>query len=324
MVRHKNLLNAETLVWIAKTGTFRGAAETMFTTQPAISARMRELEHQLGVPLFEKRGRNLELTPAARRFMERVEPLLGAVDRAFSMDDPGEEVLGASGTIRLGMGEITMTWFSGIMAELRRIMPRVSYEIQMDLAYQLKQQLRQGALDLAIVAGPVEDARFVSYPLGSTKMVWMVSPSLMLDEYGQRKSVNQLLATSPLWCVSRPSEYSVAAQRILRKYGANLDNICTCNHLVALIELVERGAGIGQLPEIMVADRVFSGKLEPLSEHLEDTELNFYIACHEDRTHPAIDRIMQAAVRLSHYAPTPVSKPKKTARRSQPGKHKKN
>ena len=202
-------------------------------------------------------------------------------------------------------------------------MPRVSYEIQMDLAYQLKQQLRQGTLDLAIVAGPVEDGRFVSQPIGSTKMVWMVSPTLMQDEFGQRKSLDQLLATSPLWCVSRSSEYSVAAQRILRKYGANLDNICTCNHLVALIELVERGAGIGQLPEIMVADRVFSGKLERLSDQLEDTELNFHIACHEDRSHPAIDRIMQAAVRLSHYAPPPLSRPNKTLRKVPTRKHKK-
>jgi len=303
MARHKNLQNAETLVWIARTGTFRGAAEKMFTTQPAISARMKELEHALGVPLFEKRGRNLELTPAARRFMERVEPLLNAVDKAFSIEDPQQDLMNALGTIRLGMGEITMTWFSGILPELRRMMPRVSYEIEMDLAYQLRERLRQGKLDLAIVAGPVDDARFISKPIGSTKMSWMIAATLLTDEFGQRKTLDQILASTPLWCVSRPSEYSFAAQHILREYGANLDNICTCNHLVALIDIVERGAGIGQLPEIMVADRLFSGKLVALSDQLKDTELNFYIACHKDRSHPAIDRIMETAIRLRHYAP---------------------
>lgn len=313
MARHKNLQNAETLVWIARTGTFRGAAEKLFTTQPAVSARMRELENSLGVPLFEKHGRRLELTPAARRFIERVEPLLTAVDRAFSLENPEEDVLNAAGTLRIGMGEVTMTWFARIFSELRKKMPRVSYEIEMDLAFQLKQNLRQGNLDMAIVAGPVEDGRFISHPIGSTKMVWVVAANLLQDEYGRRKSIAQMLGSLPLWCVSRSSEYSVAAQHILRKYGANLDNINTCNHLVALIDLVERGAGIGQLPEIMVADKLFSGKLEALTDYLEHTELKFFIVCHKDRTHPAIDRVMAEAIAQSRHALKHPQKLNKTA-----------
>ena len=315
MARHRNLQNAETLVWIARAGTFRAAAEKLYTTQPAISARMRELEHSLGVPLFEKRGRKLELTPAARRFIERVEPLLGAVDRAFSIDDPAQDILNTAGTLRIGMGEITMTWFAGIFSDLRKKMPRISYEIQLDLAFQLKQKLRQGDLDMAIVAGPVEDGRFISRHIGTTEMIWVVASNLVHDEFGQRKTTDQMLSSIPLWCVSRSSEYSVAAQHILRKYGANLENINTCNHLVALIDLVERGAGIGQLPQIMVADRLISGKFEVLSDQLEDTTLNFYIVCHKSRTHPAIDWVMDEAVRQSQHALTPKIKPKRTPKK---------
>lgn len=306
MTRHKNLLNAETLLWIARTGTFRAAAQKLFTTQPAVSARMKELENSLGVALFEKRGRKLELTPAARRFMERVEPLLYAVDRAFSIDDSPDDVANATGTLRIGMGEISMTWFSGIVPELRRLMPRISYEIEMDLAFQLKNKLRQGDLDMAIVAGPVEDGRFISQPIGKTRMVWVASAALLHDEFGAKKSIDQILASSALWCVSRSSEYSVDAQRILRKFGANLDNINTCNHLVALIELVERGAGIGHLPEIMVADRIRSGKLKSLSGHLDDSELTFYLVCHPDRQHLAVERVISAVIESSLYELDPT------------------
>lgn len=301
MARHRNLQNAETLIWIARTGTFRAAAEKLFTTQPAISARMRELENSLGVTLFEKRGRNLELTLAARQFIERVEPLLNEVDHAFTIIDPNQDSLNVSGIVRVGMGEITMTWFTRVFADIRKKMPRLSVEIELDLAFQLKQKLRQGDLDMAIVAGPVEDGRFISRPIGSTAMIWVVASSLLQDEFGRRKTLDQMLSSMPLWCVSRSSEYSVAAQHILRKHGANLDNINTCNHLVALIDLVERGAGIGQLPRIMVSDKLISGKLEILSELLEETLLNFYVVCHKDRVHPAIDYVMDAAVRQSQH-----------------------
>jgi DNA-binding transcriptional LysR family regulator len=305
MARLKNLLNAETLCWISRMGTFRAAAEQLYTTQPAVSARMRDLEQALGVPLFERRGRRLELTLAARRFVERVEPLLVAVEDAFTDVDA---LADSAGTIRLGLGEITMTWFSGIVPELRRTLPRISYEIEMDLAFKLKQNLKMGKLDLAIVAGPLDDDRLVWESIGTTKMVWMVSSALLHDENGCRRPAEELLRTVPLWCVSRPSEFSASALRALRKIGANLDNICTCNHLVGLIDLVERGAGIGQIPEIMIADRIATGKLVPLTPELDTTTLEFNIACHRDQEQPVIRHIMKTAIELSHYAPMKASK----------------
>ena len=139
-----NLVNAETLCMIAKLGSFRAAAERLYTSQPAVSARMRELEQSLGFALFEKRGRRLELTVPARRFVERVEPLLLAVEDAFT---DAEAVTNAAGTVRIGMGVISMTWFSRVVPELRRALPRVSYEIELDLAVKLQEHLASGALD---------------------------------------------------------------------------------------------------------------------------------------------------------------------------------
>src|SRR3546814_1439625 len=56
----------ETLLWIARLGTFAAAAERLNTTQPAISARVRELENHLGTVLFRREGRTMTLTPAGR------------------------------------------------------------------------------------------------------------------------------------------------------------------------------------------------------------------------------------------------------------------
>jgi hypothetical protein len=59
----------ETLLWIARLGTFAAAAARLNTTQPAISARVRELESHLGTALFRREGRTMALTPAGRELV---------------------------------------------------------------------------------------------------------------------------------------------------------------------------------------------------------------------------------------------------------------
>ena len=66
----------ESLLWIDRLGTFSAAAERLNTTQPAVSARMRELEQRLGSALFRRDGRTMSLTPAGRKLVRDCAPLL--------------------------------------------------------------------------------------------------------------------------------------------------------------------------------------------------------------------------------------------------------
>lgn len=294
-----NLINAETLCLIAKLGTFRAAAERLHTTQPAVSARMKELEQALGFALFEKRGRRLELTLPARRFVERVEPLLLAVEDAFT---DAEAVTNAAGTVRIGMGEISMTWFAGIVPDLRRALPRVSYEIELDLAIKLQEHLASGALDIAIVANRLRDDQFTCTSLGTTRMSWMLSSRLLTDAQGQPRPIASLLQTEPLWCVSRPSGFFAPAQDELRDMGANLDNICSCNRLNSLIDVVEAGGGIAQLPEMMVADQVKAGTLVLLDPQRPPLTMEFTIATHRNQGQAVVHEVVQALTRVGRAA----------------------
>ena len=65
-MRKLAIYHLETLLWIARLGTFRAAAERLGTTQPAISARVREVEQQLGIALFRREGRGVVLTARGR------------------------------------------------------------------------------------------------------------------------------------------------------------------------------------------------------------------------------------------------------------------
>ena len=75
------------------------AAERLGVTQPAVSLHVRELEHELGAVLFERRGPRLKLTPAGERLDRIVRPLLQAVERLpESLANPGD---GAAAPARL-------------------------------------------------------------------------------------------------------------------------------------------------------------------------------------------------------------------------------
>ena len=79
-MRKLNTTNLELAVWIAKLGSFTAAAERMNTTQPAVSARVKELEDSLGSRVFVRQGRGVELTPEGREFVSKAEEILKQID----------------------------------------------------------------------------------------------------------------------------------------------------------------------------------------------------------------------------------------------------
>jgi DNA-binding transcriptional LysR family regulator len=133
-------------------------------------------------------------------------------------------------------------------------------------------------------------------------MSWMVSSRLLSDAEGKPRSMQSLLQTEPLWCVSRPSGFFGPAQDELRDMGANLDNICSCNRLNSLIEVVEAGGGIAQLPEMMVAEQVRAGTLVLVDPALTPLTLEFTIAIHRNQGQSVVHQVAEALARLGKAA----------------------
>lgn len=295
-----NLMHADTLCWIAKLGTFSAAAQRMHTTQPAISARMKELEGSLGFALFERRGRRLELTLQARRFVERVEPLLRSVEDAFN---DAEAAVNPTGTVRLGLGEVSMTWLGKLMPTLRRSLPRVTYDVELDLGIKLQEQLAAGTLDAAIVANIRRNPELAYEPIGSVPMVWVCATRLLFTPDGHNRPLSDLLRRETMWCVSKPSDFFAPAYNELRSFGADMSNLCACNKLMGLIQIVTSGGGIALLPKVMIAEHLQSGRLALVPGNLAPLSLDFAIAVHRNQTQSAVARLVAELLRLSRSVP---------------------
>jgi DNA-binding transcriptional LysR family regulator len=135
------IVNLETLCWIARLGSFTAAAERLNTTQPAISKRVKELEDAIGISLFQRQGRRMELTVQGRDLVQRAQPLLTRLEDVVVFHD---NLSAANGVIRMGVGEIVaVTWFAELMTRLKRLMPGVHYELDVGLTVDMRHRLHR-------------------------------------------------------------------------------------------------------------------------------------------------------------------------------------
>lgn len=245
------IYHLETLLWIARLGTFRAAAERLNTTQPAISARVREIEERLGVAVFRREGRGMVLTARGRDLVKDVEPLWAGFERALFK---ASDFAGATGVVRIGSGEIAAaSCLPGFVAQLERDLPGVTLEIDLDLTARMLQQVLGGTSDLVFLAGPVASPGIRTAPIGSVRLVWAASRATA--EAGG--FANPL----PVWSIPSHSPLHGVMLETLAQHGLSPPRIGTCNNVRTLVDIVKAGGGAAVLPEAMVRAELQSGAL---------------------------------------------------------------
>jgi len=285
------LYHLETLLWIDRLGTFSAAAERLNTTQPAVSARMRELEQRLGSALFRRDGRAMSLTPAGRKLVRDCAPLLRDMERALLGSGGFAE---ASGVVRIGAGEIAAaSCLPPFVAALKEEMPGVGLEIEIDLTANLIQQLLTGRTDMAFAAGPVAHPALTSRPIGRVALVWLASPAVAaaFDAGGEAApaSVWSLASHSPIHGRMRDA---IDASRIAPR-SLNL-----CNNARMMIDIALAGGGVGIFPEPMVRGEVARGALVELAGMPPPAPVEFHVAMRVADTEPVLVRIFEQAASL--------------------------
>lgn len=172
--------NLETFYWVAQLGGFRRAAEKLNTTQPAISARIAQLEEDFNTRLIDREGRRTAPTAKGVELMGFVERLLALrTEMVMAVTDSGS----LRGTVRLGLSEtIVHTWLSKLVKEVHFLYPLVTLEIAVDVSANLRDQLIEGELDLCLLLGPISAARVKNVPLCSYPIAWVAAHDLPVGE----------------------------------------------------------------------------------------------------------------------------------------------
>ncbi|MDJ0447395.1 LysR family transcriptional regulator [Methylocystis sp. JR02] len=140
---------------VAEYLNFRHAANALGVSQSSVSTRIKMLEEDLGVVLFERRHRGVRLTDAGRSFITEVAAGIGHLDLAIKT--AGAIMNGAVGHLSIGL---LSSIASGFLADLRRRYRDEHPEIELDIfegrSDEIIRQVREAKLDIAFVVGAVE------------------------------------------------------------------------------------------------------------------------------------------------------------------------
>ncbi|UZW57622.1 LysR family transcriptional regulator [Sphingobium sp. JS3065] len=253
----------ETLLWISRLGTFGAAADRLNASQPTISARIRELEGQVGFPLFQREGRNMMLTVRGREFVQQCEMLWTTLQQTLLSPD---EFRGASGIVRVGCGEIAAASCLPVFTNaIRESMPKISLEIEINLTAHLIDDLLSGRVDMVFAIGPIAMPGIVASTLQQVDLVWLAS-----RELGERliEKGGGIGPAVPLWSVARSSPMHDLMATMIRKSSFRHPQVHTCNNVRSLIDIVESGGGVGLFPLNMVEEKIAGGALVKLDEEV--------------------------------------------------------
>lgn len=139
-------------VAVAEQENFSRAAQQLYVAQSALSRRMRALEEELGVRLFERHLRGAALTPEGRDLLERARYLLRSVEQLRS-DVSGPRAL-PSGPVGVGMTpNFANVAGAAFAAEVRKRYPQAQLRIVEAYSPELREMVRHGTLDMAVLSG---------------------------------------------------------------------------------------------------------------------------------------------------------------------------
>ena len=140
---------------VAEYLNFRHAANALGVAQSSVSARVKALEEDLGILLFERRARGVRLTEAGRHFVERIAAGVDQLDHAVKT--AGMAATGEWGRLRIGVHAlIPRSFLADLIGQYRENHPGIEVEITEGTARDAVMQLRADRLDVAFVAGTPE------------------------------------------------------------------------------------------------------------------------------------------------------------------------
>jgi DNA-binding transcriptional LysR family regulator len=235
---------------LSRRGTIAEVARTVGYTPSAVSQSLAQLEQETGVPLLERDGRRVRLTPAARGLVTRADRVLAELDAATS------ELAVAHGDIR---GELTIGAFPSAAASLVVPAVRDLREQHAELRCTVREHepedgiplLRSGDLDV-LVSESYDEVR--SAPTGGLERRALLTEPLLLvlpDGHWAREPVDLTALRDAAWIAGvAGTQFAAVLERTCRAAGFKPRIVHRADDAALHRALAEAGLGIGLLPAL--------------------------------------------------------------------------
>jgi len=228
-------------------GSFTAAATDLGVAQPSLSEQIRLLERSLGVPLFARVGRGVVPTEAG-------EALRPHAERALSAADEGRRAVASvtsleSGTVRFGLfGTARLYLGAGLVEDVLSRHPGLRVELVGQNSAAVRDELRRGRLEAAMIALPVADEGLVVQPVARDELLYISAEPDRLRTPVTARALSQarLVLSETSWRTEDSSR--VMLSRLLQQAGLALQTQIEVEDVETAVEITGRGLADSVVP----------------------------------------------------------------------------
>jgi LysR family hydrogen peroxide-inducible transcriptional activator len=239
------------VVALAKARNFRKAAEVCFVSQPALSLAVKKLEDELGVLLFERNRNDVTMTVIGELVVEQATRAIEEANRVKEIARQGNNQL--VGALKLGViYSIGPYLLPEIIPYLRQSAPEMPLVVEENLTINLEAQLRNGVIDVAIIALPFDIPGIKTLPLYEEEFVVVVPIS---HDWAKRDSINpEELADEKILLLNSGHCFSNQVMQACPRLSRN-GEILQGNSLDTIRNMVASNLGLTVLPASATIER---------------------------------------------------------------------
>ena len=265
---------------IAREGSFKKAADSLFVTQPAVSLQIQNLEKQLEITIFDRGGRKAQLTEAGKLLIDYCERILSQCQEACKAIEDLNNLQG--GSLIVGASQTTGTYLMPRMIGLfRQKYPLVSVQLQIHSTRRTGWSVANGQIDLAIIGGELppelnEVLEIIPYANDELALVLPIKHPLANSKELTKKDLYKISFIT----LDNQSTTRKVVDRLLINSGLNIQRLqieMELNSFEAIKNAVQSGLGAAFLPVVSIEKELSAGTLhKPLIGDLEvKRELKF-------------------------------------------------
>lgn len=243
-----NLDHLRYFVKLAEVRHYTRAAEQLCISQPSLSHAINQLEAELGVPLFERSGRNTTLTRFGEEFLECAERSLNTLDVGIGSL---QRTAKGEGMVRLGfLRTLGVEYIPKLTADFLAADPYcgIEFSFHSDLSGGLIDGLLQRKYDMVFCSEPDPALGLTAVPVMSQELVMIVPKSHPLAGAGSVDLADTL--QYPAVCFAEGSGLRRVIDRMYDKVGGRPVSIIETEEDEVIAGLVSAGFGVAVVPHM--------------------------------------------------------------------------
>jgi DNA-binding transcriptional LysR family regulator len=245
---------------VARHRTVSAAAVALYVTQPALTARIKSLERDLGAELFVRGRRGMDLTEAGRALLPYAERAVGAL--RDGRDLVGELARGGSGELVIGAAPAVSTYvLPALLVRFAEGHPNVRLSVRTGHSEEIVELAVRDEINVGLIRS-IRHPLLDESPLYDDELVLVVEPGHPFA--AARVVALARVAEARLILFDRTSSYYDLTNALFRQAGIAPRGVMELDNIDAAKQMVGKGLGVALLPHTAVASELADGRLHAI------------------------------------------------------------